>query len=412
MLHAEIMRAEIEGARTFAQMDELSRQLWRGHGAGALSDGEAQGLAEHLHGRRSAIRDGMRPLPIPGLVGAGLAIPRTRLFPPRKIPRSPDRMASRDRRRLLACSGPLPPRLAARFTEGQRAVLRIVADAVAEAGLCDLCLDAIAARAGVCRRLAQGALRLAAGDGLLTIEERRYPARRAPAKAGADRVQSPARHGEGSLFRDAFAAGTGRKAAGRAGPGSSPGQSRLSFRVAAPVLATVRIMMGGAEAVNDRDRAPQLRQPGRPTQALSMMLSRRSARSGAASATIRRAASMASRPPAAKASSPLRRMAAWKAFTAGPAFGWLSTAATRLSRASATGPTASCQDGAGEIGSPGGRAGAEGAAEAGTVVRGRIMAVCSWARTIGPVWACQTARHSGWGRPTSGSPNKSRPAAI
>ena len=173
MLHAEIMRAAIEGARTFAQMDELSRQLWRGHGAGALSDGEAQGLAEHLHGRRSAIREGMRPLPIPGLV-----VPRTRLFPPRKIPRSPDRIASRDRRRLLACSGPLPPRLAARFTEGQRAVLRIVADAVAEAGLCDLCLDAIAARAGVCRRLAQGALRLAVGDGLLTIEERRYPGRR------------------------------------------------------------------------------------------------------------------------------------------------------------------------------------------------------------------------------------------
>ncbi|MBY0260450.1 hypothetical protein [Methylobacterium sp.] len=183
MLHAEIMRAAIEGARTFAQMDELSRQLWRGHGAGALSDGGAQGLAEHLHGRRSAIREGMRPLPIPGVVGSGLAgsglvVRRASLFPPRKIPRSPDRIASRDRRRLLACSGPLPPRLAARFTEGQRAVLRIVADAVAEAGLCDLCLDAIAARAGVCRRLAQGALRLAAGDGLLTIEERRYPGRR------------------------------------------------------------------------------------------------------------------------------------------------------------------------------------------------------------------------------------------
>jgi hypothetical protein len=223
MLHAEIMRAAIEGARTFAQMDELSRQLWRGHGAGALSDGEAQGLAEHLHGRRSAIREGMRPLPIPGLAGSGLVVRRASLFPPRKIPRSPDRIASRDRRRLLACSGPLPPRLAARFTEGQRAVLRIVADAVAEAGLCDLCLDAIAARAGVCRRLAQGALRLAAGDELLTIEERRYPGRRnAPNlvrivsqdwqawikrggkrrrtdAAPAHRVQSPARHGEESF---------------------------------------------------------------------------------------------------------------------------------------------------------------------------------------------------------------------
>jgi hypothetical protein len=178
MLHAEIMRAAIEGARTFAQMDELSRQLWRGHGAGAMSDEEAQGLAERLQGRRNAIRDGIRPLPILGLACSGIAIPRMSLFPPRKTQRSPDRIASRDRRRLLACSGPLPPRLAARFTEGQRAVLRIVADAVAEAGLCDLCLDAIAARAGVCRRLTQGALRLAEGDGLLTIEERRQPGRR------------------------------------------------------------------------------------------------------------------------------------------------------------------------------------------------------------------------------------------
>jgi len=72
----------------------------------------------------------------------------------------------------------LPPQLAARFTEGQRAVLRIVGDEVAAKGVCGLCIDAIAARAGVCRRLAQGALRLAAGDGLLTIEERRHQGRK------------------------------------------------------------------------------------------------------------------------------------------------------------------------------------------------------------------------------------------
>ena len=41
--------------------------------------------------------------------------------------------------------------------------------------MCGLC---IAARAGVCRRLAQGTLRLAAGDGLLTIEERRHQGRK------------------------------------------------------------------------------------------------------------------------------------------------------------------------------------------------------------------------------------------
>ncbi|MCJ2085832.1 hypothetical protein MKK88_07475 [Methylobacterium sp. E-005] len=39
-------------------------------------------------------------------------------------------------------------------------------------------LDAIAARAGVCRRLAQAAIRLAEGDGLLTIQERRHQGRK------------------------------------------------------------------------------------------------------------------------------------------------------------------------------------------------------------------------------------------
>jgi hypothetical protein len=169
MFHAA-MKAAIEGARTLAQMDELSRQLWQGHGSGALGDHEAQILAERLHGRRSAIREGIQPVSIP----AG----RVSLFPPRRASRSPDKVASQERRRLLACSGPLPPQIAARFTEGQRAVLRIVGDEVAANGVCGLCIDAIAARAGVCRRLAQGAIRLAEGDGLLTIEERRHEGRK------------------------------------------------------------------------------------------------------------------------------------------------------------------------------------------------------------------------------------------
>ena len=72
------------------------------------------------HGRRSAIREGIVPVGIP----AG----RASLFPPRRSVTSPDKAMSRDRRRLLACSGPMPPALASRFTTGQLAVLRIVAD--------------------------------------------------------------------------------------------------------------------------------------------------------------------------------------------------------------------------------------------------------------------------------------------
>ena len=161
----ETMGAAIDAARTLAQLDELARRLWQGHGSGVLDDDAAQGLAERLHERRKAVRGALVPVGIP----AG----RKSLFPPRRYQRSPDRMASVARRRQLAASGPMPPALAARFTTGQLAVLRVVGDEIAREGTCALCVDAIAARAGVCRRLAQAAIRLAEGDGLLTIEERR-----------------------------------------------------------------------------------------------------------------------------------------------------------------------------------------------------------------------------------------------
>ena len=72
----------------------------------------------------------------------------------------------------------MPPVLAARFTTGQLAVLRIVGDEIATKGVCGLCIDAIAARAGVSARWAQKALRLAEGDGLLVIQERRNEGRK------------------------------------------------------------------------------------------------------------------------------------------------------------------------------------------------------------------------------------------
>ena len=103
---------------------------------------------------------------------------RTSIFPPRRLQRSPDRAKSIERRRTLATSGPMPSTLACRFTTGELAVLRIVADAVRDNGQCVLPVDAIAARAGVCRRLAQNAIREAARQGLLTIQERRREGRR------------------------------------------------------------------------------------------------------------------------------------------------------------------------------------------------------------------------------------------
>jgi hypothetical protein len=72
----------------------------------------------------------------------------------------------------------MPPALACKFTVSELAVLRIIGDEVRQHGLCDRCVDEIAARAGVCRRMVQNAIREAARLGLLAIEERRREGRR------------------------------------------------------------------------------------------------------------------------------------------------------------------------------------------------------------------------------------------
>jgi hypothetical protein len=91
----------------------------------------------------------------------------------RRRQRSPDRQRSVERRRRLAASGPMPPALAARFTTSELAALRIIADEVRLHGCCALHIDAIAARAGVCRTVVKNALREARSLGMVTITERR-----------------------------------------------------------------------------------------------------------------------------------------------------------------------------------------------------------------------------------------------
>jgi hypothetical protein len=151
-------------------LDQLARTLWQGVAAGAISDDQAQRLAEAIEARRAPARAAR--------VTVGIPLGRNSIFPPRRVQRSPDRARSIERRRTLAASGPMPPTLACRFTTGELAVLRIVADAVRDNGQCVLPVDAIAARAGVCRTTAQNAIRQAAREGLLTVQERRREGRR------------------------------------------------------------------------------------------------------------------------------------------------------------------------------------------------------------------------------------------
>jgi len=156
-----------------AALPSLRAQLYELNGAGLISDQDAGQLDDAIEARRTASRAAPAPAPAGLSLGAAIAPTAARItkFAPRRQ-RSPDRTRSRERRRGLGGSSPLPEPLARRYTEGQRAVLFIVGEEIAGRGVCGLSVAEIAARAGVCHRHAQMTLRLAEGDGLVTISER------------------------------------------------------------------------------------------------------------------------------------------------------------------------------------------------------------------------------------------------
>jgi hypothetical protein len=147
----------------------MARLLWKGYGEGSIGEGEATYLSACIERRR----------PIGRRTAPGHATPMGKLagrlyarFKPRRPQRSPDREASRNRRRMLGGSAVLPDNLRHHYTEGERAVLCIVAGEVKHHGICDLPIDKIAALAGVCRTLVQNTMHEARRLGHVTITER------------------------------------------------------------------------------------------------------------------------------------------------------------------------------------------------------------------------------------------------
>ncbi|MBX3492144.1 MAG: GntR family transcriptional regulator [Parvibaculum sp.] len=164
-MFAERLGAAIDGARTLTQLDHLSKSIWQAVLSGAVSDDDAQHLAERIHASRGKTRAAYVPV--------GLPPGRPSIFPPRKAQIPTDRQKSRLRRRQLAASGPMPPRLAAMFTTSELSAIKVIADEVRAKGQCDRSIAEIAARAGVGRTTVQNAVRLAAREGLVTVQERR-----------------------------------------------------------------------------------------------------------------------------------------------------------------------------------------------------------------------------------------------
>lgn len=169
-MFADQLRAAVTAARSDVRLVELSRTIWQGHAAGALDDQSAQSLSELVQAHRVALRG---PQAAPGQIPG-----RPSIFPPKRPQRSPDRVKSVERRRTLAASGPLPPALAARFTTGELSVLKVIADEIRMRGVCELHVDAIAARAGVSPSTMRNARRTAEQLGYISVEERRRQGQR------------------------------------------------------------------------------------------------------------------------------------------------------------------------------------------------------------------------------------------
>lgn len=138
------------------RLAELSAAVWKGFACGAVSEEDAQQLAEEIAARK--------------------IVPTKPAEPRRCVGSRPRSPAAMERRRRWTSSGWLPPQIAARFTMAESAVLAVVAAEVARRGLCRLTIGHIASLAGVGRSTVKNAVRQAAALGILTSEEWRLSA--------------------------------------------------------------------------------------------------------------------------------------------------------------------------------------------------------------------------------------------
>lgn len=135
-------------------LTEVSSLLWKAFAAGRVSETEAEEISELIESKKA-----VTPKQAPRRSG-----PR---------PRSP---ASTERRRSWSSSGRLPPKLSARFTSAEVAVLAVVAVEVKKSGDCRWPRAKLAAVAGVSESTVKRALRAARDLGLVVVEERRLSA--------------------------------------------------------------------------------------------------------------------------------------------------------------------------------------------------------------------------------------------
>lgn len=172
---ASIIYNAVNQEQNPGQLDQLARSMWQRYYEGAISEGDATVLASCIERRRFL---GHRTAPAVHASFGPLARRNWSRFKPRRPQRSPNREASRNRRRMLGGSSALPDDLRHHYTEGQRSMLCIVAGEVKRHGICDLPIDKITALAGVCRTTVQNAMHEARRLRHVVIRERPVPGRK------------------------------------------------------------------------------------------------------------------------------------------------------------------------------------------------------------------------------------------
>lgn len=173
---AALVYDNINAASSPDILDNITRAIWHDWGKGAFTDDEATFLTAAVDRRRPVTfhrpsRNGAGPARavggLMGRIGSRFA-PR----PARRRLTDEERTKRRHRKRMLGGSSALPDTIRHHYTEGERAVLCVVAGEVKRHGICDLSIDEIGDRAGVGRTTVQNAMHEARRLGHVEITER------------------------------------------------------------------------------------------------------------------------------------------------------------------------------------------------------------------------------------------------
>ncbi|MBN8914582.1 MAG: hypothetical protein J0I31_03170 [Rhizobiales bacterium] len=163
-----IILERIQRSRSPAEAERLRTGVNGLMASGRLSEAAWETLHNALDGR-------FPPRPALGMARAGSGA-RPSIFPPRRrqCPPDPDK-AKRERRRLSLRRDFAPLDIVAPFTECQRAVLFVIAEAVKAVGACDFPIAKLAAKARCSRSSVHAALRLFVERGLIAVQRRPRP---------------------------------------------------------------------------------------------------------------------------------------------------------------------------------------------------------------------------------------------